>query len=103
MFHIHLTRTRQHESAHAHAHPHVGGKKNVAGNSGRMHPDLARLTTRERELVDYVCRGLSNEAIAKQLSKSVPTVKNQLRSIFQKLSLTSRMELMARMQPALAK
>jgi DNA-binding CsgD family transcriptional regulator len=99
MFHIHIRRARHHE----HAHEQDGGKKNIPRHPARVHPDLARLTTRERELVDYVCRGLSNEMIARQLSKSVPTVKNQLRSIFQKLSLTSRMELMARMQPALAK
>jgi DNA-binding NarL/FixJ family response regulator len=59
---------------------------------------FSKLTVREREVVDCICRGLSNDAIAQQLSKSVPTVKNQLHSIFQKLSVPSRAALMALVQ-----
>jgi len=70
---------------------------------GQLPPQFASLTLREREVVDCICRGLSNEAIAQQLSKSVPTVKNQLHSIFQKLSVSSRAALMALIQSESAK
>jgi len=59
---------------------------------------FSNLTLREREVVDCICRGMSNEAIAQHLSKSVPTVKNQLHSIFQKLAVPSRAALMALIQ-----
>jgi DNA-binding CsgD family transcriptional regulator len=70
---------------------------------GRLPAQFSSLTLREREVVDCICRGLSNEAIAQQLSKSVPTVKNQLHSIFQKLSVSSRAALMALIQSETAK
>jgi DNA-binding CsgD family transcriptional regulator len=63
-----------------------------------MPSQFSSLTLREREVVDCICRGLSNEAIAQQLSKSVPTVKNQLHSIFQKLAVPSRAALIALIQ-----
>ncbi len=63
-----------------------------------MPNQMSSLTLREREVVDCICRGLSNEAIAQQLSKSVPTVKNQLHSIFQKLAVPSRAALIALIQ-----
>lgn len=66
--------------------------------TGQLPAQFSNLTLREREVVDCICRGLSNEAIAQQLSKSVPTVKNQLHSIFQKLSVSSRAALMALIQ-----
>jgi DNA-binding CsgD family transcriptional regulator len=70
---------------------------------GQLPAQFSSLTLREREVVDCICRGLSNEAIAQQLSKSVPTVKNQLHSIFQKLSVSSRAALMALIQSETAK
>jgi DNA-binding CsgD family transcriptional regulator len=80
------------------------GHSSPASGSGQpartetLPSQFSSLTVREREVVDCICRGLSNEAIAQQLSKSVPTVKNQLHSIFQKLSVSSRAALMALIQ-----
>jgi pimeloyl-ACP methyl ester carboxylesterase/DNA-binding CsgD family transcriptional regulator len=52
--------------------------------------DLARLTTREREILDLVAGGSSNLDIATQLFISEKTVRNHLTAIFDKLGVTSR-------------
>ncbi|GGO35480.1 helix-turn-helix transcriptional regulator [Streptomyces lasiicapitis] len=50
----------------------------------------ARLTQRERDVVELLARGLSNRRIACDLSISEPTVKNHLRAAFLKLDVTDR-------------
>lgn len=51
---------------------------------------LSCLTRCEREIALLVGQGLTNREIAAQLSKSVPTVKMQLQSIFRKLVVSNR-------------
>lgn len=51
------------------------------------------LTKREHQIVDLVCLGLRNRQIADQCSLTEGTVKIHLNSIFRKLSVTSRAEL----------
>ena len=51
------------------------------------------LTPAERNVVDAVLRGLSNADIARERGTSVNTISNQLASIFQKLGVHSRLEL----------
>ena len=53
---------------------------------------LKQLTAREREILDYLARGLSNKAIARALDISHDTVKLHVRHILAKLNLTSRVE-----------
>ncbi|MEZ5658139.1 MAG: response regulator [Burkholderiaceae bacterium] len=53
---------------------------------------LAQLTAREREILGYVARGLSNKAIARELGISHDTVKLHVRHILSKLNLGSRVE-----------
>lgn len=60
---------------------------------------LSSLTPAERELVRYVCKGLSNREIARALNKSILTVKTQLNSIFQKLNIARRTQIVARFGP----
>lgn len=48
------------------------------------------LSNREAEVLLWLVRGASNEAIAKQMYISVATVKAHLTSIFEKLQVTSR-------------
>ena len=50
------------------------------------------LTYREREVLKYVARGLSNKEIGDQLSISPHTVKAHLRSILDKLQLRGRVD-----------
>lgn len=51
------------------------------------------LTRREREVVELVCRGLTNGEVATALGTSVNTIRNQLAAIFRKLEVASRAEL----------
>jgi len=54
---------------------------------------LSTLTQREREVVALICGGDSNKVIAYKLSLSEGTVKAHLHTIFQKLRIRSRCEL----------
>ena len=56
---------------------------------------LAQLTQAEREIVPLVARGMSDKEIAAALCKSVPTIKNQLHSIYEKLRVPNRAGLTA--------
>lgn len=53
-----------------------------------------RLTPRETEVVELVTLGLKNKKIAERLSIAENTVRHHLTSIFDKLAVTNRMELM---------
>jgi two-component system nitrate/nitrite response regulator NarL len=53
---------------------------------------LDQLTAREREILDYLSRGLTNKAIGRALAISHDTVKLHVRRILAKLNLTSRVE-----------
>lgn len=58
------------------------------------HDDAGRLTRREQEIVELVSQGLQNKIIAERLSITHTTVRHHLTSIFEKLSVTNRLELM---------
>jgi DNA-binding CsgD family transcriptional regulator len=60
-------------------------------------PHLTRLTSREQELTRLVCNGQSNQEIADAACLSVPTVKKHLHTVFRKLEVSSRSQLMALM------
>ena len=51
------------------------------------------LTAREKTIAAHVALGLSNAEIAGDLKISIQTVKNHLGSIFDKVGVTSRLEL----------
>ena len=56
--------------------------------------DLDALSAREREVLAFVTDGLSNSSIAMQLGLSEHTIKNYLFRVFEKLGVTSRVELL---------
>ncbi|MBI5304902.1 MAG: response regulator transcription factor [Chloroflexi bacterium] len=64
--------------------------------SGAPKPDSPppgdELSAREREVLEFVARGLSNKEIATQLALSPHTVKAHLRTILDKLHVRSRAE-----------
>ena len=51
------------------------------------------LTTREREVLSLICTGMKNKAVADSLFITETTVRHHLTSIFEKLKVTSRLEL----------
>ncbi len=57
-------------------------------------PDLGELTIQERKVYAMLRLGHSNKEIAQELSVSVSTIKTHVNSIFNKLGLTSRREIM---------
>jgi DNA-binding CsgD family transcriptional regulator len=58
-------------------------------------PKMNRLTSRERECAQLAGEGLNNREIARALGKSTITVRNQLTSVYRKLDLKSRHNLIA--------
>jgi DNA-binding NarL/FixJ family response regulator len=55
----------------------------------------SQLTNREREVLYLVAKGDDNEAISEKLSITLGTVKNHVSSIYEKLGLGSRAEVVA--------
>jgi DNA-binding NarL/FixJ family response regulator len=58
-------------------------------------PARPRLTSREIEILHLVAAGLSNKQIARTLFVQVPTVKNHIHRIFEKLGVHSRIDAVA--------
>lgn len=56
-------------------------------------PVASSLTDRERQVVELICKGLKNRDIADQLFITETTVRHHLTSVFNKLEITSRLEL----------
>jgi DNA-binding NarL/FixJ family response regulator len=56
---------------------------------------IEKLTAREREIVDCVCKGLKSKAIASELHISETTVAHHLTSVFAKLQVQDRVGLVS--------
>lgn len=67
----------------------------TAGNGA-----FAALTARERELLEYLARGLDNHQIAAHLELSEKTVRNMVSSILAKLEIESRSAAIVRARDA---
>ncbi len=55
---------------------------------------IGHIASREQEIIEYICQGLTNKEIALRLGLSVHTVKAYLNRIFRKFNVTSRSKLM---------
>lgn len=62
-----------------------------------MHQD--QLTTREREMLDLLAKGLMYKEIAAQKEISTETVRKHVRNIYEKLQVTTRMEAINKVYP----
>jgi len=58
-------------------------------------PHFVQLTRREREIVQLICDGQSNQEIADKTGSTLATVKQHTHSIFHKLEVSSRSRLIA--------
>jgi DNA-binding NarL/FixJ family response regulator len=56
---------------------------------------IGSITLREKEIIDHVCQGCSNNEIADSLNLSKHTVKAHLNRIFKKLNVTGRRKLIS--------
>jgi DNA-binding NarL/FixJ family response regulator len=72
--------------------PRGRGEKDLVRAGQAVRAD-DRLTAREAEVVRLVARGMSNKAIARQLTISPRTVEGHLNHVFDKLGILSRTEL----------
>ncbi|HYP07910.1 MAG TPA: response regulator transcription factor [Bryobacteraceae bacterium] len=66
-------------------------RANLSGSSRRN--GALRITPREREIVEFVCRGMKNREIAEALSITPGTVKVHLMHIFEKTGVKDRFQL----------
>src|SRR5439155_9160664 len=64
-------------------------------------PDAGHLTSRELEIVSLIDEGLSNKEIATRLHIELPTVKNHVHNILEKLNVSRRAEAAAIVRPRL--
>lgn len=55
---------------------------------------MGHLTTREREIIHWIAKGMTNKEIARKLGISDKTVKTHLDHIFDKLKVNRRMQLL---------
>jgi pimeloyl-ACP methyl ester carboxylesterase/DNA-binding CsgD family transcriptional regulator len=67
----------------------------LPGNAG-VRAGFDELTDREREVLELMAQGMSNEDIARRLGISAKTVRNHLTSIFDKLDATTRAQAIVR-------
>ena len=67
-------------------------EKNMLDESPKI-PAANSLTDRERQVVELICRGMKNRDIAEKLFITETTVRHHLTSVFNKLEITSRLEL----------
>jgi DNA-binding NarL/FixJ family response regulator len=64
--------------------------------AGRPEPNEMGLTSREREILDFIVHGASTLAIADQLFISPQTVRNHIKKIYEKLQVHSRAQAVAK-------
>ncbi|QIG42773.1 response regulator transcription factor [Nocardioides anomalus] len=75
----------------------VSRGETVAPTGGRIgaQPGMADLSAREAEVLELICRGLSNLEIADRLFVSVNSVKTYVRQIYQKIGVARRSQAVA--------
>ncbi|PMP97066.1 MAG: hypothetical protein C0169_04040 [Thermodesulfobacterium geofontis] len=69
--------------------------KHLLRNIEKVSSKEISLTHREREIIYFVCQGLSNKEIADKLNISEQTVKAHLHRIFKKFGISSRNQLIS--------
>jgi DNA-binding NarL/FixJ family response regulator len=65
---------------------------------GKENPDIARLTPKERQILDLMAHGLSYKLVAAENDISIETVRTHIKRIYEKLQVHSVTEALARLQ-----
>lgn len=68
----------------------IANLSEILEDVGVVPEQYEELTEREREILNLIATGITNQAIADQLVIEVGTVKNHIHSIFDKLNVSSR-------------
>lgn len=68
----------------------------AASQSANLRLETHGATAREREVATLLARGLSNPEIAAELVISPHTVQDHIKSLYEKVGVSSRQELVAR-------
>ena len=63
-------------------------------------PAFPELTARERDVLDLIAQGVNNDTIARKLSLSPKTIRNQVSNIFTKLQVADRAQAIVRAREA---
>jgi len=74
------------------------GRRAAAGEEGELPPDFPPLTPRERRLLILLSRGLSNKEIAWEFGIKEQTVKNYLRSVYEKIGVHDRVSALLKLR-----
>lgn len=69
---------------------HIARKVVSSFNKVEEAPDLAKLTAREKEILELLSKGLRYKEIADKLFLSTETVRTHIRNIYEKLQVNSR-------------
>lgn len=77
----------------ASGHAKSNGKNGKNGSNGRLGPANDALSPREIEVIAMIGKGLKSKAIAEQMSISEATVRHHLSSIYGKLGVDDRLNL----------
>lgn len=72
-----------------------GRASGVRYDADELFPDCKRLSVREREALELLGDGKTNEVIAKVMGNSKRTVENHISKVFKKLDVDDRNEAMA--------
>lgn len=62
----------------------------IPETAGRVLSSKARLTAREKQVLQLLVKGMRNQVIADELSVSITTVRSHLQNIYNKLGVSSR-------------
>lgn len=68
----------------------IANLSEILEDVGVVPEQYAELTERERQILNLIASGLTNQAIADELVIEVGTVKNHIHSVFDKLNVSSR-------------
>jgi DNA-binding NarL/FixJ family response regulator len=78
---------------------HIARKVVMSFKSEDSNPELSKLSSREKEILDLLSKGLRYKEIADKIFLSTETVRTHIRNIYEKLQVNSRIEALNKVYP----